>query len=85
MKSITIHGLNDQISQKITETAQNKGQSLNKTIKELLEKALGLTPQGSKDYRNDFSEFLGVWSEEDSKEFETSIRDFEKVDPGAWK
>ena len=84
MKSITIHGLNDQISKKITETAEKKGQSLNKTIKELLEKALGLTPQRSKDYRNDFSEFLGAWSKEDSKEFETSIKDFEKIDPGDW-
>ena len=52
--------LMSKLVKRITETAEKKGQSLNKTIKELLEKALGLTPQRSKDYRNDFSEFLGV-------------------------
>ena len=84
MKSISIHGLDDRISKKIDEKAKREGLSLNRTIKNLLEDALGLKSQKTKDHRDDFIEFLGVWSEEEAKAFEESIRDFERIDPEDW-
>lgn len=85
MKSISIHGLDDQLNQKIIEQARRKGLSLNKTIKALLEEALGLNTAGTKDHRDDFIEFLGVWRDEDVREFELATKDFQQIDPEDWK
>lgn len=85
MKSISIHGLDDQLNQKIIEQARRKGLSLNKTIKALLEEALGLNTDSARDHRDDFIEFLGVWRNEDVREFELAIKDFQKIDPEDWK
>ncbi len=85
MKSITIHGMEDQLSDKISEKAKRQGLSLNRTIKTLLEEAVGLSPQNKKDHKDDFIDFLGVWSEEDFNTFQSSIQDFERINPGDWE
>lgn len=85
MKSISIHGLDDQLNQKIIEQARRKGLSLNKTIKALLEEALGLSADSARDHRDDFIEFLGVWRDEDVREFELATKDFQQIDPEDWK
>ncbi len=82
MKSITIHGLDDTLSQLIKEKADQDGTSLNKIIKGLLQESLGISKQQKK---FDFSEFSGIWTQEEFKEFEHSIKDFEKVDNQDWK
>ena len=84
MKSITIHGLDALLYERIKEKAKSQGLSLNKTIKNLLEKSLGIGTSKN-DHREDFIEFFGAWSEGDAKEFDVSIQDFEKIDPGDWK
>ena len=85
MKSITIHGLDDRASEKLSEISKTHGLSLNKTIKKILYESLGLNYGGKKDHREEFSEFLGVWSKEEGKVFESSIQEFEKVDHEDWE
>lgn len=85
MKSITIYGLDDQASKKLNEISKTYGLSLNKTIKKIIYESLGLNYRERKDHRKDFYEFLGVWSKEDGKVFESSIRELEKVDLEDWK
>jgi hypothetical protein len=85
MKSITIHGLDDNLDKQIREIAQKQRMSLNKTIKKLLEKSLGINQKENVDHREDFMEFFGVWTEEDLKEFNRNAGDFGKIDPGDWK
>lgn len=85
MKSITIHGLDDRLSEEIERKAKQDGLSLNKTIKRLLEEALGLSLKRKTDRSSEFAEFLGVWSDEDLTQFEESIRDFETIDSKDWK
>lgn len=85
MKSISIHGVDDQLNKRIIEQARRKGLSLNKTIKSLLEEALGLNSAKAKDRRDDFLEFLGVWTEKDVREFELAAKDFQQIDPEDWK
>ncbi len=84
MKSITIHGLDTDLESLIRDLAKKEGLSLNKTIKKLLRKALGVSEQG-KDHREDFVEFLGQWSKEDRIQFEKQIEDVKKVDVGEWQ
>jgi plasmid stability protein len=84
MKSITIHGLDDALDRLIREKAEKEGLSLNKTMKKLLRKALGLYENG-KDHREDYAKFSGLWSEKDLAEFNQQTKDFNVVDDGDWR
>ncbi len=85
MKSITIHGLDDMLDKQIREKAKSQGLSLNKTIKKLLGKSLGINQGKETDHRKDFLDVFGAWSEEDLKEFNRAAIDLEKIDPHDWK
>ena len=85
MKSITIHGLDGKLYERIKEKAKRQGLSLNKTIKNLLEKSLGIRQHDGTDHREDFIEFSGVWTETEAKEFAGAIEDFENIDHGDWQ
>lgn len=82
MKSITIHGLDDTLDRLLQEKADQGGTSLNKIIKGLLRQSLGVSKQQKK---NDFSEFSGIWTQEEFEKFEHSVKDFEKIDRQDWK
>ncbi len=84
MKSITIHGLDNATDNLIREKAKKDGLSLNKTMKKLLRKALGLNENG-KDHRDDFVEFLGKWSNSDVIEFQKQTKDLSEVNIGDWQ
>lgn len=82
MKSITIHNLDDTLAKLLRERADQNDTSLNQTIKKLLQQSLGISKQPKK---QDFSEFSGVWSQEEFDEFEHSIKDFERIDSRDWR
>lgn len=83
MKSITIHGMDDELDRLIRERAADDGKSLNKTIKSLLEEALGVRP--TRDHREEFMDLFGSWSTEDLRQFEQATEDLRQVDPGDWE
>ena len=85
MKSITIHDLDDSLEVLLEQTAKDHGLSLNRTVKMLLRKALGLEPNGDGERRADFAEFCGGWSKADAAEFERHTKDFRKIDPRDWQ
>jgi len=84
MKSITIHGIDKEMEKLIRERAKSAGTSVNKIVKELLAKALGVDKK-SRDHREEFLDLFGVWTEADEKEFLEAARDFEIVHPEDWK
>ena len=84
MKSITVHGLDDALDEKIRTKAGAEGQSLNKTIKQLLREALGMGEQ-QPDRRRDFEDLFGTWSRADLEAFRLATQSFGKVDPEDWK
>jgi len=84
MKSITVHGMDKQLDQKIREKADEQGTSLNKTIKGLLQKALGIIPQ-KKDHEDEFMDLFGIWSDDKARKFTSNIKEFESVDIEDWK
>ena len=81
MKSITIHGMDDEMDRQIREKAAAEGKSLNKTIKGLLEQALG--ERCSR--REEFADLFGCWSAEELTAFERATKDLRQIDPGDWK
>ena len=84
MKSITIHDLDDDLDEKIRTRAGKEGQSLNKTIKLLLGRALGVEERPP-DRREDFQDLLGTWSHADLEEFNRATEDFGEIDAMDWK
>ena len=85
MKSMTIHGIDEQLAELIKSRADSEGLSINKTIKNLLETSLGIRPRPPKKNIDEFSEFCGVWNGTDLKEFEEAISETVAVDPEDWQ
>ena len=85
MKSITIHGMEESLNKRLREEAAQRKTSLNKTIKQVLEGALGIKSEKERNNREDFLDLHGVWSEKDEAEFLNKIKDFEKINPKDWK
>ena len=85
MKSITIHGLDDQINDLIRSKAKSEGLSINKTVKKLLETSLGVRPQNERRNLNDFKEFCGLWTKTDLDEFEEKTADLRNTDKRDWE
>ncbi len=83
MSSITIHNIEPEIDKMIRQKAEAEGNSLNKTIKNLLKSSLGISKQVKK---NNLDRFYGVWSKEEADEFDKIIsQEFEKIDPKDWQ
>lgn len=83
MKHLTIRGIQTTLARALEAETKRRGQSLNRTVKELLERALGITDGGA--YDNGLGELAGGWSERDLKDFEAATKGFEQVDGELWK
>jgi hypothetical protein len=84
MKSITVHGIDKETEKLINARAKSARTSVNKTVKELLGKALGMD-KGRNDHRDEFLDLFGVWTEADEKQFRQAVKDLEAVQPEDWK
>jgi hypothetical protein len=84
MKSISVHGLSGELVKAVEERAKKEGKSVNKIVKELIAKALGIGNK-SPDNKAEFADLCGVWTESEADEFLGSIADLESVDEGDWR
>jgi len=85
MKTITIHNIDDYLVSVIDHRAKNENASRNKVIKRLLAQALGMQPKPAGVHRKVFSQFCGVWSKQECREFTENISDLEQVNMDDWK
>lgn len=87
MRSITIHDLDPELDRRILEVAQEKGLSLNKTLKGLLRQAVGLSAGKARhpDHTSDFEEFCGVWNQEETAAFTAVVGEDRRIDHEDWK
>jgi len=85
MKSITLRNIDEQLDRMLRSKARTEGFSLNQTIKKILADALGIYDCHGNGGKQDFSEFCGLWSEEDLSEFEEAVADFEQIYEGDWR
>lgn len=83
MKSITLHGLDNELYTSLRSQATSQGLSLNKTTKEILRKSLGITQKSAK--KRDLSKFVGVWTKKEADAIDKVLEDFEKIDEEDWK
>ena len=84
MKSITIHGVDDLLAKMIKDRARADGLSINKTVKLLLEQALGIELKSTETNKEQFKEFCGLWTKDDLEEFEETTADMSKIDEDEW-
>ncbi len=86
MKSISVHGIDEETEKAIQERAKTEGKSVNKIVKELIAKALGIGGQsGAADKREAFADLCGLWTEEEAGRFLDAIGDLESVDLKDWR
>ncbi len=85
MKSITVRDIDEQLDRMLRSKARTEGFSLNQTIKKILAEALGSYDCHKNGEKQDFSEFCGLWSEDDLSEFEKAAADFEQIYEGDWR
>ena len=84
MSSISIHNLDLSIEQKVKQLAKEKQQSINKTVKEILE-ARFETPTYKMGNRKRFEKFCGIWSDQEYENFCEATEDFNIVVEDDWK
>ncbi len=82
MKSITVHKLDAELYAQLQKEAKSEGLSLNKLVKKILRRSLGLDPIPRK--KIDFSDFVGSWSEEELASFEKLTMDFDQIELNEW-
>ena len=85
MKSITIHGIDKPVYELLKSKALSDGLSMNKTIKMLLEKSLGVRPRDKNTNRGEFEKFCGIWSKADVNGFEKRTKALREIDHGDWQ
>jgi hypothetical protein len=83
---MSVHGIDKETEKAIKERAKTEDKSVNKVMKELIAKSLGLGDQrGTTDKREEFVDLSGVWTEEEASLFLKCVGDFETVDPKDWR
>jgi len=82
MKSITIHGIDTDLDQKIAEKSKEYGLSQNRTVKYILQNSLLSDQKTSK--REAFSDLFGKWTTKERTDFEERIKDLETVNEADW-
>lgn len=86
MTALTLHAIDDELSDALHRHASENGKSLNQAAKELLARALGL--EGA-DQRPDpgFMRFAGRMSASEARKLGEAVEraDFSRIDPEDWK
>ncbi len=76
----------DQLSQEIDELARREGISRNQAVVRLLRKGAEIEgPRPENTIGEALDWFIGSWSDEQAREFEEVIADFERIDDDMWE
>ena len=77
----------DELAHEIEELARREGLSRNQAVLRLLRKGAGVEagPEGEDAIGSSLDWFVGSWSEEQAREFDEAVADFESIDEELWK
>lgn len=78
-KQITLRHPSAELARRLKTLAEARGQSLNSTILQLLEEALGVEARRERLMR------WATWNEEDAAEFDAALRAQREVDVELWR
>ncbi|MBI4651780.1 antitoxin [Candidatus Desantisbacteria bacterium] len=83
MSTITVRGIDNEVSKALKEKAKENRTSVNSIVLEVIKEALGLIKR--KTIYHDLDHLAGTWNEKDFKDFQNKITDFETIDENMWK
>jgi hypothetical protein len=78
-KQLTIRGVSDELSRRLTRLGREKGQSVNVLARSLLEEAVGLRA------RRDRLRRYATWDADDVKAFEQAVAEQRVIDDDLWR
>jgi hypothetical protein len=85
MNQLTLRQIPEPVEKKLRIMAQESGQSINKTVIGLLEKAFGLGSGGNKTKKHrDVKSVLRKWTDDEYREFQGNVKIFDSIDKEIW-
>lgn len=84
MKTLTIRGIDQELSERIRSLAKENHESINQSILRILKTALGLTHSPQFKTYDDLDHLAGGWSQQDKKRFIEATVSIRKIDKELW-
>jgi len=81
MKTLTVRDVPPEVAEALEREKRRRGESLNRTVIELLSQSLGVGTTRS----NGLGRLAGTWTEEEFQEFERAVAPFEEIDDELWR
>lgn len=81
MKAITVRNVPPDLAEALNREKRRRGESLNRTVIELLRQGLGVGAPRS----NGLARLAGGWNDECACAFERALAPFDHIDPERWK
>lgn len=81
MKTITVRNVPPELAEALEREKHRRGQSLNRTVLELLGQGLGVGTRRS----NGLAELAGRWSREEAEAFDAAVAPFDAIDEELWR
>lgn len=78
-KQLSIRGVPDEVTRRLTQISQDQGQSVNATVLEILKRAVHV------DEKRAYLERYATWTDEDLAEFEKSLAVQRVIDDRLWR
>lgn len=78
-KQLTVRGVSEEVSQRLEKLSKARGQSVNATVLEILEGAVG------SEQRRRRLERYATWSREELEEFERALADQRVIEDDLWR
>ncbi len=78
-KQLTIRGVSDEVGSRLESLSRAKGRSINSTVLQILESAVGV------DERRRRLERYATWTREDLEEFEQTLAAQRQIDDELWR
>ncbi len=85
MKAITLRNIPPNLSRRIERKAKEKGSSMNRTVIQILEDALGTSKKRAAELHHDLDHLAGSWSEDEAAEFNEDLAAQRRIDPELWQ
>lgn len=85
VKTLTIRGIESELSEAIKKLAAGQNLSVNKYLITVLKKLTGLSQNTTFKTYDDLDALAGGWSEENEKHFLEQTNQFRKIDEEMWK
>jgi hypothetical protein len=85
MKQYTIRGVPEEIREKVSRYAADRGVSINKAFVHLVEESCGAQKRGRKPLPDGLMKLFGAWKKRDADSFDRSLSEQRQIDEELWR